>query len=154
MKLNLKLKEELRRIKLNDEIEIELKPYLLAEEITSIAENMLKEDNYMTREMVKGILLIHYCTNIEVKKDKSGNVIINAEEYDIYNTNGLIELIENNVNELDLIKIEEYIQYQESMSNVLKYFCKNIEDKIDKVETDLKTKGIFENLLKEVKESK
>lgn len=130
---------ELKDLKLNQETikikcefgEYTIKNHLLIDEIRSIANNMLDESDFITREMIKGISLVHFCTDIEVEKSKDGSIIIDKNNYDLYNTNGIIAEIENTVDEKDLYLIDEYIMKEESVNKIVKDFCDNITQTID-----------------------
>lgn len=129
MKLNeLKLNVDTVKSKLG----FNVKKHLLSNEIVNIAEMMLQEENYMTREEIKAIALVDFCTDIEMEFDKEdGSLIINQDIYDILNSHGIIKEVENIIDKRDLALIDKYIEYSESVNHTIKYFCDNISKDIE-----------------------
>ena len=155
---------ELKDLKLNQETtkvkcefgEYTIKKHLLIDEIKSIADNMLNKSDSALREMIRGISLVHFCTDIEVEKSKDGSIIIDKKNYDLYNTNGIIEEIENTVNEKDLYLIDEYVMHEESISKIVKDFCDNITQMIDDRSKDINLEKMVDDLkaMQELNDSK
>ena len=122
-----------------------IKPHLSPDEIVTIAQNMLDEKDYMTRQMIKGIFLVHFCTDIDVKIE-DGNIVVEKDVYERLNQNGVINDVENTINEMDLWMIDDYINYEESTTKVIKDFCDNVNEKIDKYSDKINTENIIKTL--------
>lgn len=113
-----------------DNLDFNFKNYLTAEEITSIATQMLERDNYMHREIVKGVLLVAFCTDIKIDE-----TLDDMETYNIYTKNGVIEFLKSYVSNLYLV--EEYVKNSENINAVISDFLKGINKTIAKFEKKL-----------------
>ena len=147
--MELKLKTPNKKtIKIQD-MEIKVKPYLTTEEIETILENTLSEQNTLIRQMIKDILLIEFCTDINTLKDETG-VVINEEVYDLYRLTGLLKKVKDLVSKDDLDLIDKCIEEEESVNKTIQSFCTDAIKSIEEKGKDVDLEKII-NTLKEMK---
>lgn len=119
-------------------MEVEIKNYLTTGEINSIVEQMLEYDNYIQREMVRGLCILKFCTNIEV----------DDENYDLYRANKIISVVMDEINEEDLLLIDETICNKESINKIIKDFCNGIDRNLLETKPD----KMMEELVSDLKD--
>ena len=106
-----------------------IKKYLSITEIQSIINEILKYDTYIQRIIVRDILILYYCTNLNLKDDND-NIDATFDTYDKYKLDGTIEKVLSKINEEDLLMINEAIYYEDSIKNIIKEISNNLNDKI------------------------
>lgn len=133
---------------------VEIKPYLLIEEINEIV-NLCKNENPITRDMLMYSLIVSKCTNIQGLINVSGDSIsVDLEIYNLYKINGIIDEILTHIDERYINEIEYYIGQYNSINQTVKDLSSDIETLLEKANTALQKvsnkgfniKGIIEQL--------
>lgn len=124
-----------------------IKKYLSITEIQSIINEILKYDTYIQRIIVRDILILYYCTNLNLKDDND-NIDATFNTYDKYKLDGTIEKVLSKINEEDLLMINEAICYEDSIKNIIKEISNNLNDKISNYIKNIN----FPNILASLKE--
>jgi len=123
----------------NEEFDIEIKPYLNASEIQLIIEEVGKNDNVVTKQLLKDMLIIRFCTNIE------DNIVDNLN-YDLVVESGLIDVIRENVK--NYYDVDGFIMQNESINRSVSKFLESISATADKAVKNMpKTPKGWEKLL-------
>lgn len=115
---------------------IKYRPYLKAEEIAAIVDNMLQKDDYLQRIIIRDVMIVHFCTDVVVT-DEDGAINASYEMYNMLNNSGFINTLKDKINHYDLFMIEDYIEKSESINVFVKEFLDNISDNINKSEEDI-----------------
>lgn len=116
--------------------EVKIKPYLVTSEIASIVYQMKEYDSYIKREMVKGLCILNFCTDINVKD----------EDYDLYRANGIIDSVMNEIKEEDLLLIDEAIYHEDSVNKTIKDFCDGMNKNLSEIKPNEMMEGLVNNL--------
>ena len=124
-----------------------IKKYLSITEIQSIINEILKYDTYIQRIIIRDILILYYCTNLNLKDDND-NIDATFDTYDKYKLDGTIEKVLSKINEEDLLMINEAICYEDSIKNIIKEISNNLNDKISNYIKNIN----FPNILASLKE--
>lgn len=104
-------------------IEFKWNNYLTTGELRYIAIEMLKCEDYLSREITKGALIVGLQTNINVEEMDYNQI------YDMYCQNGLIpQLLEDIIN-VDLI--DKSVKFEDTIANKVGMFLDNLSKKID-----------------------
>lgn len=120
-----------------------IKQYLKTSEINTIVNNMIKQDSYLTAIMSRDILILQYCTDLNIA-DENGNIDLRFETYDKYRED--IEKTLSEINENDLLLIDECYQHETSLKVIVKEFLDGASKKIDEY-----TNGVdLQKVLKEL----
>ncbi|MEG0900166.1 MAG: hypothetical protein RSD67_05305 [Oscillospiraceae bacterium] len=122
-------------------IEFRYNNFLLAEEVMSIVEQMENYDNYMAREIVKGVLLIKFCTNIPTENMED------LQLYNMYVANGIINFLEENI--ININSIDKNIEYNNSVAKSVNTFLTNAFTLLEKVEKKIPTKKALDGIVVE-----
>lgn len=93
-----------------EEYDVEVNPYLTTAQIQQIIDAVKKFDNWADREMNKNMLILFHATNI-------GQDGLEANDYELLETSGLIASVLKEIRNLD--KIEEGLNYAESTHRAL-----------------------------------
>ena len=103
--------------------------YLKAEEIGSIINQMIKYKTFIQREVLVGVLLIKYCTNINLDdfNEKFGKQA-DVEIYNHFSENGLIPLLKENIINYNLIDIG--YKEETDLVSIINDFLKSVNKKI------------------------
>lgn len=152
MKLDLTLNNKINEIEFMD-TKIQIRPYLLSDEINKIVEEMLKNNNYIQRIALRNMMILHFCTNLDILNENN-EIDATYENYDKYKTNGLIDLVLDNIDENDLLLIDEAIYYEESTNKTLKDFLDVVTDRIDKTIKDFNSNDIMNKINEVIKNDK
>ena len=100
-------------------INFKWKNCLTAEEIGTIIMGMKKYKTFIQREVLKSVLLVKLCTDIELQED-----INDVEIYNLYTDMGLIPLLKENIVNYNLIDIG--YQEETSFNVVINDFLKSV----------------------------
>lgn len=122
----------------NDKFDIDIRPYLTVQEIDTIAQLMLKCDDYLGREIARDTALLQYCV---VDEDFDGM------SYDELKACGLIGWIHNALYDYDtcvdyIEEIDNAVKQVESVQLQLKNFLKEATKYIKKSASQLDSKKI------------
>lgn len=120
----------------NEKFDIDIRPYLTVQEIDNIAQLMLKNDDYLGREIARDTALLQYCV---VGEDFDGM------SYDELKACGLIDvvLISLYMGYTDYIhEINQAVRRAESVELQLKNFLKEASKYIKKSASQLDNKKI------------
>lgn len=107
------------------------KTYLKPSEINAIVNNMIEQDTYLTAIMSRDMLILQYCTDLNIA-DENGDIGWTFAIYDKYKEDGTINEVLNEINENDLLLIDECYQHEISTNVILKEFLDGLNKKIDK----------------------
>lgn len=109
---------------------------LLIEQIQSIAHQMLEREDFIQRELCKGVLLIKFCTDIDCGE------LEDFELYNKYSQDGTIEFLKDNIPNTYLI--DEYVAFEENpmhgIRNDVKVFLEATSKTLDKFEKKMPKK--------------
>lgn len=127
----------------NERFDIDIKPYLITAEIELIVDKILEQDNMIHRDIIKNMLVIKFCTNIEN---------VDEMDYDLVVSSGLLSEI------LDIVEnyydIDTYVLRSESVENSVKKFLENTSIVIDKATKSMpKTPKAWEKMFGQLAEA-
>lgn len=126
-----------------------IKKYLTAEQVMNIAKRTMEVEGFMSREVIKWLLILATATDIEFPKDSEGAVILRLADYDRFSSNGVIEKAMEEIVNWDMI--EKQISSLEDLNVALYHLTNKMNEKIDKFKMkDLDIKE-FGNILNQVK---
>lgn len=109
-----------------EEFGIEVKPYLTVEEIATIADSVMSNTNYITKQKARDLGVLAICTDIEEVKE---------EDYDLYVATGLVDAVLSNVSNIRTISdtVNDEYNVGESLTMIATKF-QNIENRVGMIE--------------------
>lgn len=120
----------------NEEFDIEIKPYLTMAEMELIVDKVSKIDNVVQRQLLKDMLVLELCTNIEGVADL---------DYDLAVESGLVSVVVDNVQ--NYFDVECYVAEDKAINRSVARFLESISQTADKAVKNMpKTPKAWEKL--------
>ena len=124
----IKFKEVLDKYKVLEDAELSkgimIKPYLTIAELNTIVIDLKEKKTAIERHFAKIVLLMDFCSNIDITGMKADEV------YDLASELGLIEVFQIYLTEYNTI--DEIIKSDESIYNVIKEISDNLTPQLNK----------------------
>lgn len=102
------------------DLKFEVKPYLTISEMEMIVQNVLAIESLAQRKMIKEMLILKSCTNIDLEK----------YEYDLLLVNGVIDGVLQIIYNIETL--ENLLKEENTMIRVLEKFLTSVNDKLPK----------------------
>ncbi len=123
----------------NEEFGITIKPFLTMGEIKAISNQVYRNKDYLAQKIAKEICLIDICTDIDVKKD----------DYDLYNLNGLIKTVKENV--INYNDLEDFLKNNESLTSIIGVFLDKLNKTLESLQKKVPNAKVMAEFLKKDK---
>lgn len=106
-----------------EDYEVNVNPYLTFNQIDTIVNAILEEDNFLGRQMVKDMYIIKFATDIEMTEE------VTSDEYDKYILSGLLDEIKPNI--INLYLVDKLVNKADSIEISVKKSLNSLETTID-----------------------
>lgn len=121
----------------NEEFDINIKPYLTIAEIELIVNKVSSIENVVQRQLLKDMLVIKFCTDIEGVDDL---------DYDLIVESGLMRVIYDNIQ--NYFEIDIFMREHESINRIVARFLESVAKTADKAVKNMpKTPKSWEKLI-------
>lgn len=125
-----------------NEFDVDVRPYLTLEEVATIAEAMMKAEDWCQMEVVLNSNILRYC-------------VVNAEEldgmdYEVLKHSGFIKAVKSCVN--NYYDIYDYIEAKTSNAAMLGEFLKEFVKVLDKAQKKLPKKAELTDIIGQAKD--